>query len=538
MVRASSSGLLDAYGRPVRANEIAQARSDVIKLRNQIRAKFDAAQTFTGNEGHWSNADHFDPHQVASQRVRRILRSRSRYEVIENNPYLKGTVLTMAYDFVGKGPKLQVTDKRISKERRQRIEQQFAKWSKLCKLRQKLWRMRLAKIVDGEGFMRAYADKSRAYRRYPLQLNFQVFECDRCSSPEPAKTRDLPYNQIDGVRFDDYENPLQYHVLNSHPGGGSSFWSSFFYNSNSFEGKWYDSRYIIHWFRQDRGWLRGIPETTPSLPLCALLRRYTLAIVRHAEVAADFTAIIEAEGPGAQAAWTDGRGNVVEDDPFDTFPIEMGMIMNLPWGYKMSQLKAVPLGIQFDQFVGAILREITRPLLAPYNIAAGTSKDSNMASGMLDQNIYKGGQEAEREDCEDFVLDKILDLWWGESLRVPGYLGDDMLSTDQSFRDEPPEHVWRWDRIGLDHTDPSKAATALQILHDAKFLTDRDIQEIYYNRDVEQWREEAMEDAEFRASLPLAPEAQAKQDATKEKAKQKKTQASRIILEDDYGQVT
>ena len=231
------------------------------------------------------------------------------------------------------------------------------------------------------------------------------------------------------------------------------------------------------------------------------MRRYTLAQARHAETQADFTAIIETEGPASTNPWTDGAGTQIEDDPFDVFPIEMGMIANLPWGYKLKQLQSVPLGFQYDEFVGALLREIIRPILVPFNIAVGTSKDSNMASANVDQHIYRGGQHAERLDCQDFVLDEILQTWWEEAIRIPGFLGDDLLVADQAFRDEPPEHVWRWDKVGLDHTDPVKVAKALETLHNKRFITDRDIQEQHHNRDLETWQEDIRADDEFRKGL-------------------------------------
>jgi hypothetical protein len=189
---------------------------------------------------------------------------------------------------------------------------------------------------------------------------------------------------------------------------------------------------------------------------------------------------------------------MVTDDPFDLFPIEMGMMMNLPYGYKVSQLEAVPMGVQYDAFVGCLLREITRPLLTPFNIVAGTSKDSNMASGVLDQNVYKGGQQLERTDCEEVVLDHVLQLFWYEGSRIPGLFGDRSFGSN-SF--DVPEHKWRWDRIGLDHTDPARIAEALKTLHDKRFLTDRDIQEEYYNRDIETWKSEVEEDDKFREGI-------------------------------------
>jgi len=492
------SPIVDQYGRSLSSGP-KDPRLVVSQLKRQLRAKYDAAQTIIDNQNHWANADNLSPHSVASLSVRRKLRSRSRYEVIENNPYLKGTVLTVANDFVGSGPKLQINDKRLSKARRQQIEARFMKWSKGIKLRQKLWRMRVAKITDGETFLRVFNNKRKGS---PMTLDFQVLEADRISSSFTQSDTtgfkvSANVNEIDGVRFDNFEQPVQYHILNSHP-GGSLFFEGFFQQQG---GQWVDKKFIIHWFRQDRGWLRGIPETTPSLPLCAILRRYTLAQARHAETQADFTAIIETEGPASTNPWTDGAGTQIEDDPFDVFPIEMGMIANLPWGYKLKQLQSVPLGFQYDEFVGALLREIIRPILVPFNIAVGTSKDSNMASANVDQHIYRGGQHAERLDCQDFVLDEILQIWWEEAIRIPGFLGDDLLVADQAFRDEPPEHLWRWDKVGLDHTDPVKVAKALETLHNKRFITDRDIQEQHHNRDLETWRADIKEDDEFRKGL-------------------------------------
>ena len=463
-----------------------------------IRARYDAAQTTTYNENHWANADRLDPHSANSLSVRRTLRSRSRYEVIENNPFLKGLILTIANDFVGSGPKLQITDERIPVEVRKVIQQKWAQWMKLAKLRRKLWRMRVAKITDGETFLRAY---SNGRLRDPVKLDFQVLEADMISSQDTTagirREGPTPY-EIDGVRFDKWENPLAYHVLNYHP-GGSAYWTA-----NLIGGNWIDANNIIHWFRQDRGWLRGIPETTPSLPLCSILRRYTLAVLHHKEFAADFTGILETEGPASVAQWTDGQGNLVDDDPFDTFPIDKGLFTRLPWGYKMKQMEAVPDGVAYDEFVGSILREITRPLLATFNIAAGTSKDSNMASGILDQHLYKGGQESERFDAEDEVLDPIFSLWWNEALLVPGYFTPGMRSLIS--RVDPPIHTWRWDPVGIEHTDPAKVAQALQILHDKGFLLDRDIQEGRFNRSLEEWRDAYEEQMEWREEVEPTPE--------------------------------
>ncbi len=55
----------------------------------------------------------------------------------------------------------------------------------------------------------------------------------------------------------------------------------------------------------------------------------------------------------------------------------------------------------------------------------------------------------------------------------------------------------------MDHTDPTKISGALSELHDKQFLTDRDIQEGWFNRDYEAWQAEVQEQVDFRKSVGL-----------------------------------
>ena len=471
--------ILDQYGKPMQPSRTVPA---VVAQRlqgelRQMRAKYDAVANGDALVNHWRNADNLSPDAANTAAVRQRLRSRSRYEIIENNPYLKGTVLTIANDFVGSGAKLQVTDKRISKDARQFIERSYHRWVRLTRYRQKLWRMRMGKVVDGEGIKVAYNN----WRiRHPVKLDFQVIEADLVTSLGMFNSAQTE-NEVDGVRFDRYGNPTHYHILDRHPGGMFP----------TTKGTWVNARFVTHWYRQDRGWLRGIPEITPSLPLCALLRRYTLAVVKAAESAADFAILLESEIPPAASA------QLSEDNPFETFPIEQGMITTLPWGYKMSQIDAKQPVQMYDMFVNALLREIIRPLMTPFNLASGSSKDANMSSAVVDTHIYKEAQRLERLHATEEIVEPDYDLWWSEYIKTrefheaPELAG--ALQENPSLLFEPPDHIFRWDPIGLEHTDPAKVMKALETARKNNFITDRDIQETRYNRDIEDWRAEVEE---------------------------------------------
>lgn len=501
--------ILDHRGKPFPTpldealREVASLRREI--ARRTIRGKYDAAQTTDHNRNHWTRADNLDPHSANSYDVRKRLRSRSRYECVENNPYLKGVLLTLAGDFTGSGPKLDVTDKRLSEGRRKLIEDRWTDWAAATTFARKVWRLKMSKAVDGESFLFPFTNEKSDD---DVQLDFTVEETDRVSDPVGVMTPvRLPGGtaQVDGLRYNSRNQALEYCLLNEHP-GASLTWLL----ARPLDGQWVSADQVIHWFRQDRGWLRGVPELTPSLPLCALLRRYTLAVVRAAEIAADFAGVIETEGPPANLAFTDGRGNLKDDaSAFDAFPIDMGLITTLPWGYKLKQLAAEQPTTVYDQFVNALLREILRPLCVPFNVGSGSSKDSNMAAGTLDANIYSGSQRQERLHCEEAVCDKAFKLWWYEAILQDAYLDDpslrepDFLLANPSMMTRPPKHRWRWDPVTLEHTDPAKVANSLETMRKNGFLTDRDIQEGRFNRRLEDWQEEIERDQEFRKRVGI-----------------------------------
>ena len=114
-----------------------------------IRGRYDAAVTNDDNRRHWANADGLSANAANNAEVRRILRSRSRYEVA-NNSYARGIVLTLAHDVVGTGPRLQLLTP--DAEANRRIEQTFIQWAKAVGLPDKLRTMRMARATDGEAF--------------------------------------------------------------------------------------------------------------------------------------------------------------------------------------------------------------------------------------------------------------------------------------------------------------------------------------------------------------------------------------------------
>ena len=96
---------------------------------------------------------------------------------------------------------------------------------------------------------------------------------------------------------------------------------------------------------------------------------------------------------------------------------------------------------------GEAFAVIARCLNMPYNIAACNSSGYNYASGRLDHQTYFKSIRVEQAHCETVVLDRILEAWLAEAVRVYGL---------QEIDEFP--HQWFWD--GHEHVDPAKEANA------------------------------------------------------------------------------
>jgi lambda family phage portal protein len=356
------------------------------------------------------------------------LRNRARYEVA-NNSYARGIVLTLANDCVGTGPRLQLLG--LASEVSRRIERAFSDWSRAVDLAEKLRGLRVAQVEDGEGFALL---TTNPVLPTPVQLDVRVVEADQIATPllgYPASTAQA----VDGIRFDGFGNPVEYHLLRRHPGESGSFVQEF---------DRIPAKSIIHVFRPDRpGQRRGVPELTPALPIFADLRRYCQAVIAAAETAADYAGIAYTDAPAG------GEADPVE--PMDTIRLEKRSLLTMPGGWRMEQMRAEQPTTTYPQFVQAKLNEACRCLNMPYNIAAGNSSGYNYASGRLDHQTYYKALRVDQARLAGQALDRIFAAWLAEARLIPGLLPVDAATTNWS-------HVWFWD--GHEHVDPAKEANA------------------------------------------------------------------------------
>lgn len=412
-----------------------QLSPQVVQALKLIRARYDAAVTNDQNRRHWANADSLSINAANSPDVRQLLRNRARYEVA-NNSYARGITLTLANDVIGTGPRLQMLT--ANSELNRRIEQAWILWSRAVGLPEKLRTLRMARASDGEGFARLI---NNPVLPTPIKLDLQLVEAEQVTTPDLVG--DEP-NALDGVVYDQHGNVVEYHVLKQHPGDPSG---TLFGEYNRVP-----ARSMIHYFRQDRaGQGRGIPDITPALPLFAQLRRYTLAVLTAAEVAALPGGVLYTDAPA------NGEAEAVE--PLDVIELERGMLMTMPGGWRMGQIEAQQPTTTFAEFKREILNEIARCLNMPFAISAGNSSGYNYASGRLDHQMYFKSIRVEQAHLETVVLDRILAAWLAEAAILPDLRPIfNAVSARGSEQRTLPWHTWFFD--GHEHVDPLKESSA------------------------------------------------------------------------------
>lgn len=392
------SVILDSNGQPIRlprrvSASVVNSQDYIQRFRNRLNARYEAAETNDENENHWSMADGYSASRANRYSIRKRLRERARYER-DNNSYLQGMCQTLANDTVGEGARLQVlTD---NPQANKKLEAAFNSWAEEVCLAEKLRTLRITKAIDGEPFAQLITNNNLFH---PVKLDLLEIEADLIHDMMSIETE----QQVDGIKIDRNGNPTQYYRLREHPGG---------FMGGEVKGDWLDAKDMIHMFRRDRpGQYRGIPEITSALSLFASHRRFRFATVAAAETAAEFSAIMR-----TNAQVPDGPDELEGDALFASIPIEYRMMMTLPHGWDITQLRAEHPTTTYEMFDRRLLAEIARCLLIPVNLASGDSSAHNFSSARLDILMYRKAIDVERSYIESRCLRKLFYRWFEEAI--------------------------------------------------------------------------------------------------------------------------
>lgn len=388
----------------------------------QFRARYDNAITTDDNARNWWSVDYLSAKAANSYQVRRTLRMRSRYE-LSNNPYLFGICNSNADDLISKGPTLQVTtkDEAFNKQ----VQDAWTEWWLEVGGVEKLRTCKLAKTVDGEGFLvlKTVRDMYNSVKLWPVDV-----EADQITTPAPASPAAY---WVDGLTLHPVTGqPTSYSVLKYHPG------DYYFPGQNPMKVDTVRAKHVIHWFPKFRpGQVRGVPVFTPALDLFTELRSFRKATVKKVNISAQITGVLETDGPADTE--TDDQGNIVVRTPYDHIPIEMGLLTTLANKQKLHQFDSGTPNAQYREFTYLCVGEACRPLAYPLNLALGTSQEFNFSSAKLDHINYRNSLDVERAQCETTVLEALFRAWFEEAVMVPK-----LLPRNVTLAEVP--HEWHW----------------------------------------------------------------------------------------------
>ncbi len=467
MLRAAG---LARSSRPTRAERTRTRLSFANERVWSLLAGYDAAKSDGVNQTHWTNADGLSAQSANSPDVRQRLRERARYEA-GNNTICSGIVDTLANDTIGTGPMLRVNSG--SRKTDRSIERAWRDWANDVGLADKLRRMRRSKAVDGEVYGLLFTNPLLD----DVTLDIRLIEGDQVSTP------DLPVGDplaIDGIRFDEAGNPVEYHVLKHHPGDDRGLGDPVEYDR-------VPASLVIHYSHAARpGEVRGVPEITPALSLFAILRRYTLAAVTNAETAANIAGTLESDVT---------EGDPDELEPLDAVELEPNTFLTMPQGWKAKGFRGEQPATGFKEFRREIINEIARCLNMPLNIALASSEGYNYSSGRLDHGVYYHSIEIERALIERVILHRIFRAWLSEAMLVPGLIEGEIRSMREIA------HDWRWP--AFPSGDPEKDAKAAVMLRDAGLLSLDRYHTTRHGADWEREAEQMAAEAELMRELGL-----------------------------------
>lgn len=399
-------------GQPPRTATVEMLQERFAKL----RATYDAARTSDEFKNYWANADKLDADSANSREIRHTLISRSRYEC-GNNPFSDGIAQTITTDLVGNGPALRMQTG--SQGFNQMVELTWHLWSQAIGFRRKLWCMAHAKHVDGEGIA---VMRRNPGTTHPIKLDVCLYEAEQIQTPY------LPFGEpgyIDGIKFDEFGNPLWYDILHEHPGATNRI-------RIDLTPERVPADRVLHWFKLRRpGQHRGIPEMGSALNVGAAARRWREATLSAAERAALLTLMMETNQ-------TPDEADAVA--PFTTMDIEKGLMNFLPMGWKPNFQDPKFPSATHSEFNKSLINEMGRAVNMPRNKAAADSSDYNYASGRLDHGTYYDSLDVQRVDCNERVLTPLFNVWLDLAIQRFGWLGGNPDAVGPGAR----LHLWDW----------------------------------------------------------------------------------------------
>lgn len=417
---------------PAQGVERLKARAQMAIAGQWVGARFDRRQT----AGWVPFGGSADADTVADLRW---LRNRSR-DTQRNQPLALGAINTVVTTSIGTGLVLRST---IDASMIGMSTDEGQEWQRKTEREFRLWAGN-ASACDATRTNDFYQIQSLAFRSalesgdvfasLPMikrrgqlyQTKLQLIEADRVQNKDYAmNTEDLCL----GVECDKYGAPVNYHVMQRHPGGLLPL--NLAWDIVPVFGSRTGRRNIIHLFDKRRpGQSRGVPYLAPVIEMLKQLSDYSNAEVTAAVVSAMFTVFVTTpNGQGLDTGMADHSAS--SQQAGGTLTMGPGAVLDLAPGEDVKFADPKRPNTAFDPFVLSVLRQIGVALELPFEILVKhfTASYSAARASMLEAwRFYKGRRAwVAAQFCQP-----VYEAWLEEAIALgridaPGFFDDPMI---------------------------------------------------------------------------------------------------------------
>lgn len=434
-----------------------EARRDWLGWNRQLRANmhFTAAyEAAIRRPDLWTLADFRDADASLLPEKRRIIRSHSRYEQM-NNPVVCRIMNVWCADVVGEyGPTKQHHTGFTDLDRF--LDRLWARWWECARMVTKLRTAVRAEAGDGEAGGLIISNP-RVARWQPLQLDVRLFETDRLASPNWENANRSDY--VDGVHLDPYtQEPTAYDLLKAHP--GTEYLDQL---GEQFEADTIDRSHVLHAFRQHRPEQhRGVCRFAPVMGFAGNLRKFMDSDVAREALRAAFLAVLKSTAGGDDDTANAGTDETPTEDQWwqqISLPNRSGALMMLPEGYEPSQLTTDSGGSSLDIYHRIIGGLIAGCFVMPTGRALGKQDGASYPGVRSDMEPYHKTIASDRGE--------IWEPFWLMPLHDQFLIEASLLEEFREIMERVPEETrldlnnveWSWPNKEL-VVDPSREETA------------------------------------------------------------------------------
>ncbi len=367
------------------------------------------------------------------------LRERSR-DLVRNSPLAGGTINTNVTNIVGSGLTMQ---SRVDRDVLSMTEDEADAWQSKTEREWRLWaesyecdierKLNFGGIQEltirqafenGEAFI---IPARVARKNMPYDLRMQMIESDRVVNEKyVANTRELS----GGIKKDQYGAPVEYHILEQHPGNILQAKEMTWKKVPAF-GRETGLRSVIHLYKILRpGQSRGIPYLAPVIEAIKQIDRYTEAEIMAAVITSMLTVFIHSETPAGfapQAPISETNAKGGDQD----IKLGNGAVVELGLNEKIETVNPLRPNTAFDPFVMSILRQIGVALELPFEILIKHFTASYSAARAAMLEAWKFFLSRRRWIADNFCQ-VVYEIWMFEAVAkgriiAPGFFDDPII---------------------------------------------------------------------------------------------------------------